>query len=61
MPQVVCRPDPQRAVCCVLTALAPGEQGRSLLGGPDYGRPCLVAYIALSVSSLKQRCEQLSL
>ena len=59
VPQVVCRPDPQRAVCCVLAALAPGEQGLSLLGGPDHGSPCLVAYIALGVSSLTETLQQL--
>ena len=46
MPQIVCRPDPQRVVCCVLTALAPGEQSRGLLGGLDHGNPCLAACIA---------------
>lgn len=54
MPQVVRRPDPQRGVCCVLTALAPGKQGCSLLGSLDHGNPCLVAYIAQVKSSLKQ-------
>ena len=54
MPQVLCRPDPQRGVCCVLTALAPGKQGCSLLSSLDHGNPCLTAYIAQNKSSLKQ-------
>ena len=54
MPQVVCRPDSQRAICCVLTAFAPGKQGCSLLSSLDHGIPCLVAYIAQNISSLQQ-------
>ena len=54
MPQVVRRPDPQRGICCVLTALAPGKQGCSLMGSLDHGNSCLIAYIAQNISSLKQ-------